>query len=140
MDLSYGARLRQQRERRNVALATISEGTKIKLSLLEGLERNDLSSWPAGIFRRSYFRAYAQAIGLDPDSAVREFLERHPDPLDEFPDALVDVRSGSGSSTRPATRLRYLIDSAVSALPALRQPQSQHRNVVTPPQSSPTKR
>jgi cytoskeletal protein RodZ len=57
MDLSYGARLRLQRERKCVALSDIVELTKIKLSLLEGLERDDVSQWPAGIYRRSYFRA-----------------------------------------------------------------------------------
>src|SRR5262249_32778099 len=36
--------------------------------------------WPPGIFRRSFMRAYAQAIGLDTEATVREFLERFPDP------------------------------------------------------------
>ena len=44
MDESFGARLRAQRERQQVELATIAEQTKIKLSLLEGLERDDVSS------------------------------------------------------------------------------------------------
>jgi hypothetical protein len=121
MDLSYGARLRLQRERKCVALSDIVELTKIKLSLLEGLERDDVSQWPAGIYRRSYFRAYAQAIGLDPISAVREFLDRFPDPLDEFAGAAEPGAAGTESSSRwPTTRLRYLIDSAVGALPARR--------------------
>src|SRR5688572_30881046 len=120
MDLSYGARLRLQRERKRVALSDIVERTKIKLSLLEGLERDDMSQWPAGIYRRSYFRAYAQAIGLDPGAAVREFLERHPDPLDEFAPGLEAGANGESSSRWPTTRLRYLIDSAVGALPTRR--------------------
>ena len=36
---SFGARLRQRREAQAIALATIAEQTKIKLSLLEALER-----------------------------------------------------------------------------------------------------
>ena len=51
------------------------------LHLLEGLEHDDVSRWPSGIFRKSFIRAYAEAIGLDPEPIVREFLERHPDPL-----------------------------------------------------------
>ena len=39
-----------------------------------------MSRWPSGIFRRSFIRTYAQAIGLDPDVIAREFLERFPDP------------------------------------------------------------
>ena len=62
MPESLGARLRQRREREQIALTTIAEQTKIKLSLLEGLERDDVSHWPAGIFRRAFIRAYAHAI------------------------------------------------------------------------------
>ena len=78
---SFGARLRHERERRKIALRSIAENTKIGLNLLEGLERDNVSRWPSGIFRRSFIRAYAEAIGLDPEPIVREFLERHPDPL-----------------------------------------------------------
>ena len=119
MDLSFGARLRAQRERRQVSLATIAERTKIKQSLLEALERDDVSHWPSGIFRRSYMRAYASAIGLDPEAAVREFLDLHPDPLEDFSTALSD--SGAhGDSHKGGTRLRYLIGSAMATFPSLR--------------------
>ena len=79
---SFGRRLRAERERKRVALQAIAQSTKINLSLLEALERDDLSRWPSGIFRRAFIRSYAQAIGLDPERIVREFLERFPDPGD----------------------------------------------------------
>ena len=78
--LTFGPRLRQERERRQISLTSIAENTKISRSLLEALERDDVSRWPTGIFRRSFVRAYAQAIGLNPDDVVREFLERFADP------------------------------------------------------------
>ena len=76
----FGARLQLRREQQRIDLSVISEQTKIKRSLLEALERDDLSHWPTGIFRRAWVRSYAQAIGLDGDQTVREFLEVHPDP------------------------------------------------------------
>src|SRR5215831_5701505 len=79
---SFGLRLRRERERRKIALGSIAENSKISASLLEALERDDVSRWPSGIFRKSFIRAYAQAIGLDPDETTREFLERFPDPHD----------------------------------------------------------
>jgi cytoskeletal protein RodZ len=82
MSDSFGARLRYERERRQIPLRSIAEDTKIGVSLLEGLERDDVSRWPSGIFRKSFIRAYAEAIGLDPDSVAREFVERYPDPLE----------------------------------------------------------
>jgi cytoskeletal protein RodZ len=78
--LTFGPRLRQERERRQISLASIAENTKISRSLLEALERDDVSRWPTGIFRRSFVRSYAQAIGLDPEEVVRQFAERFPDP------------------------------------------------------------
>ena len=79
---SFGSRLRYERERRQIALKSIAESTKIGITLLEGLERDDVSRWPSGIFRKSFIRSYAEAIGLNPDSIVREFVERYPDPLE----------------------------------------------------------
>ena len=79
-ELRFGKRLRLERERRRITLDSIAANTKIGLGLLKGLERDDVSRWPSGIFRRSFIREYAAAIGLDPDETAREFLERFPDP------------------------------------------------------------
>jgi transcriptional regulator with XRE-family HTH domain len=79
---SFGRRLRRERERRRIALASIAENSKISVSLFEDLERDNVSRWPSGIFRRSFIRAYAEAIGMEADATAREFLERFPDPHD----------------------------------------------------------
>jgi hypothetical protein len=117
MEATFGAWLRLQRERQQVPLATIADRTKIKLALLEGLERDDVSHWPAGIFRRSYIRAYAQAVGLEPDSVVREFLNRYPDPFEDDTAVEAVAKSVEGTTRRPPMRLTYLISSAIRALP-----------------------
>jgi transcriptional regulator with XRE-family HTH domain len=98
-DAGFGRRLRMERERRTITLASISDNTKISQSLLEGLERDDLSRWPSGIFRRSFIRAYAQAIGLDADVVAKEFLERFPDPADPPPP--VELDAAIASTVRP---------------------------------------
>jgi transcriptional regulator with XRE-family HTH domain len=123
MPESFGARLRQRRERQQISLATISEQTKIKLSLLEALERDDVSSWPSGIFRRAFIRTYAQAIGLNADEAVREFLELYPDPIEvvEAAAALAQAVDGGAATTGPPTRLQYLVGSAIDSLSRLRR-------------------
>ena len=117
-----GARLRQQRERQQIALASIAEQTKISLSLLEGLERDDVLRWPTGIFRRAFIRAYAQAIGLEPDSVVREFLEAHPDPVEVVATvpAAPPTTADEPVTQGPPTRLRCLIDRAMGSLPRRR--------------------
>ena len=81
----FGSRLRRERERRRIALSSISANTKINVALFEALERGDVSRWPSGIFRRAFIRAYADAIGLDADVLTREFLEQFPDPAEPPP-------------------------------------------------------
>lgn len=105
MPESFGARLRHHRERRGVSLKTIASQTKIKLSLLEGLEKDDITHWPAGIFRRAYVRDYAQAVGLNPDNVIREFVAQYPAPI-EVPEP-----------PPPApTLLRSLVDTALGSI------------------------
>src|SRR5258708_9370701 len=108
MPESFGARLREQRERQQVALSAIAEQTKIKLSLLEGLERDDISRWPTGIFRRAYIRTYASAIGLDADVVFREFLQVYPEPVEE-----IATEAPTSAAGGPPTRLRYLVGTAI---------------------------
>ena len=78
-EVDFGARMRQAREQRGVSLRQIAERTKISVSQLEALERNDISRLPGGIFSRAFVRSYAAEIGVDPEQTVREFLSQFPD-------------------------------------------------------------
>lgn len=72
---TFGAFLQNHREGRNLSLQDIAAGTKIATRHLAALERGDLRSWPDGIYRRAMVRAYAAAVGLDPDVTVSEFTD-----------------------------------------------------------------
>lgn len=80
--MSFGARMRHEREKKNISIQTISENTKILGALLEGLENDDVSRWPTGFYRRAFIRAYATAIGLNANTVVQEFFERFPEPVE----------------------------------------------------------
>lgn len=70
---TFGERLKRHRERRGIQLQAISETTKISKALFVALENGDCSRWPAGLYSRAYIRAYAEAIGLNPDEIVEDF-------------------------------------------------------------------
>ena len=72
-------RLKSARESSGLTLEAISDASKIQVSVLAGLERGDVSRWPTGIFRRSFIREYAAAIGLPSDQVVSEFCQLFPD-------------------------------------------------------------
>ena len=120
-DNSFCGRLRRERERRQIALSSIAANTKISAGLFESLERGDVSRWPTGIYRRSFIRAYAKAIGLDPDETAREFHELFPDP-----DQVKPPTAPLFPATTPPAVLRLTLAdpgspfSAGRLLPALR--------------------
>lgn len=74
----FGAKMKRAREERGVSLRQIATATKISVSALEALERNDISRLPGGIFSRAFVRAYATEIGLDPEATIREFITQFP--------------------------------------------------------------
>jgi hypothetical protein len=116
MSDSFGARLRRHREARGIGLVAIADQTKIKVSLLESLERDDVSQWPSGIFRRAFVRAYAHAIGLDQTETVREFLECHPEPPDPaFVPAVTSGDDAERANAGPHARLRGFVGAAFSS-------------------------
>jgi cytoskeletal protein RodZ len=85
----FGAQLRLAREQRGVSLDQISHHTKIAVSVLEALEKNDVARLPGGIFTRAFVRSYAGEVGLDPERAVQDFIARFPQ------DPTVAARSGA---------------------------------------------
>ena len=78
-DPGFGPALRRERERRGITLEAIADETKVSAALLAGLEDDDLSRWPGGIFRRAFVKGYAEAIGLDSTRVLADFLRHFPD-------------------------------------------------------------
>jgi transcriptional regulator with XRE-family HTH domain len=121
MDLTFGARLRQQREQQHVTLAAISAATKIKRSLLEELESDTVAHWPCGLYRRAYLRDYARAVGLDPEAVVKEFQELYPDPS-MTPEPGADGETNGDAPPQPETRFRRLFSAVLGSPWAQRDP------------------
>jgi cytoskeletal protein RodZ len=89
----FGTTMRQMREDRGVSLRQIADATKISVSALEALERNDISRLPGGIFSRAFVRAYASEVGVDPEKTVRDFMVQFPHD---------SVTAGSPHAPRPS--------------------------------------
>jgi hypothetical protein len=103
---AFGPGLKAERDRCGITLQAIADSTKIGVSLLAALERNDLSRWPKGIFRRAFVREYVTALGLPPEPIVAEFVRLFPDETyPEIPPATIS----------PATELRLTLESEPAA-------------------------
>ena len=105
--VDFGTFLRQAREQRGLSLQELAVTTKISARVLEALERNDPSKLPGGIFSRSFVRAFAREVGLDPDLAVANFVSAFPDEsgADEMPATTSAVEAESFEHRRRAFRI-----------------------------------
>ena len=112
----FCARLRGAREESGLTLDQIAASTKIPVSLFKGLEGNDLSRWPKGLYRRSYLREYLRAIGLQPDTVVAEFRRLFPDPGEAG-----SVSRGSAGAEQLPPLSMTLADDAAGRIAGIRR-------------------
>ena len=75
---AFGPNLRRLRVQRGISLERIASATKVSADLWSGLEQNNFSRWPTGIYARAYVRAYAIEVGVDADTTVDEFCRLFP--------------------------------------------------------------
>jgi len=71
---SFGARLKQEREKRGITLDEIALSTKIGTRMLQALEQEHFDQLPGGIFNKGFVRAYARHVGLDEQEAISDYL------------------------------------------------------------------
>lgn len=89
---AFGQQLRRHREKRRITLPQIADRTKVSVSFLRSLEEGDCARWPGGIYSRGFVRAYAAAIGFDPEEAVATFAECYPAfAADVFPEPAAEA-------------------------------------------------
>jgi transcriptional regulator with XRE-family HTH domain len=120
---AFGLELRRARERRGLTLEQVSERTKVSVGHFAGLERGDISRWPAGIFGRAFVRGYAGVVGLDPEELVAAFAQIYPEtpdgrrvaPKPDRPQKEIepaDLPDAPGDSDAENAVLRLVLDSA----------------------------
>jgi len=102
---SFGEELKRERELREITLREISEATKISLRYLDALERNDFERLPGGVFNKGFVRAYAEYIGVDPETMVNAYLLEERGQQSERVDGLSEdlFRPAGGSAIRSHT-------------------------------------
>ena len=69
----FGEHLRREREMRGVSLSEIAAATRISIRFLEGLEHEDWSRLPGGVFNRGFVRTIARYLGLEEDGLLAEY-------------------------------------------------------------------
>src|SRR5580692_2571891 len=101
-----GAKLRQERVGKGLAIDDIARDTRIAPRFLEAIETDDYSSLPGLIFARNFVRQYALILHLDPDPLLAE-LPKHDESTAPLPNPPARPRSGYNRDRR----LRSLVSS-----------------------------
>jgi len=76
--VDIGQALRAIREHQGLSLEDLAETTRVRASYLAAIEELRLELLPSRPFTIGYVRAYAQALGLDPEAAVERFRMDEP--------------------------------------------------------------
>ena len=111
---SFGYYLQSIRLEKNIPLDTVADETRIAMSNLTSIEKEDIESLPDPVFVKGFLRSYAQAIGADGDEAVRLYEARL-----NMKSRLEDVQSYLPGSSVAPWRNMFLSIVAVAGLIAL---------------------
>ena len=115
--MPLGEALRAARESLGLEIEDIAQATRVRGAYIAALEAFELDALPSRPFAIGYLRAYARALGLEPDAVVARFMTEAP---------VVD--DGSARARRPAPRAAPAWDRRRRGDPDRRQPSGlEHR-------------
>lgn len=85
-----GNTLREERERQNLSVEDIEQGTSIRALYIEAIENGEYDKLPGEVYTRGFIKNYAKFLGLDGDEFSKQFTaEVHgapsPSPVNENP-------------------------------------------------------
>lgn len=124
--------LKAAREGKGITLDEIADATKIPAFMFAALERCDLSRWPKGFFRRSFFRDYVQMLSLPVSEACAQFARLFPDDDGVAPTLPTEVKPDHASAA--SAIWRRIADGVTRAFGRIAE------STAEPPQEEPQER
>jgi len=75
---TIGTVLRNEREKKGLSYAQVSELTKLRPAILEDIENESWDNIPSPVFSRGFVRSYGRALGLDEEDVMTLYQESAP--------------------------------------------------------------
>ena len=75
--MGIGAALAGARSRAGLTVAEVSQRTRIRETVIRGIEDDDYSACGGDFYARGNIRSIARAVGADPEPLIREYDEVH---------------------------------------------------------------
>jgi len=79
--VSIGEDLAQARCRAGLSVTEVSRRTRIRETIIRGIEHDDYSACGGDFYARGHIRAVARAVGADPGPLIGEYDAAHPKPV-----------------------------------------------------------
>lgn len=68
-----GYTLRQERERQNLSVEDVEQGTSIRTSYINAIENGEYDKLPGNVYTKGFIKSYAKFLGVDEDAMAKEF-------------------------------------------------------------------
>jgi cytoskeletal protein RodZ len=78
--VSIGDTLAEARRQSGLTVTQVSERTRIRETIIRGIEQNDFSACGGDFYARGHIRSIASVVGLDPEPLIHEYDEEHGPP------------------------------------------------------------
>ena len=75
--MSVGDALAQARSQAGLTIAQVSQRTRIRETIVRGIEHDDFSGCGGDFYARGHIRSIARVVGLDPDQLLHEYDATH---------------------------------------------------------------
>ena len=118
LDLPLGLRLRQGREAAGMTVGAAAERLRLKIAIVDAMEREDMSALGASVYVRGYYTSYARMLGL-PLALVDAGLARETLPVAPTLHTATRVSHGRYLFDRYARRAVYVVLTASIVLPVI---------------------
>jgi transcriptional regulator with XRE-family HTH domain len=71
--MSLGETLRKARQERDLTASQVAHETRMKVQIVEAIEREAFDRMPAPIYAKGFIKLYAEHMGLDPAPLIAEY-------------------------------------------------------------------
>ena len=75
--MSIGDTLAEARRRAGLTVGQVSQQTRIRETIIRGIESGDFSACGGDFYARGHIRSIARALGIDPDPLIMEYDAAH---------------------------------------------------------------
>jgi cytoskeletal protein RodZ len=75
--VSIGETLAAARKQAGLSVTQLSQRTRIRETVINGIERDDFSACGGDFYTRGHIRSIAKIIGIDPEPLIREYDSAH---------------------------------------------------------------